>query len=91
MNFYSVVGMPFQVITEFECDEWQKFWIKESDYIFFRMELLHKIEEIHGLENFEVPTNMKYIIRRGGDVMVADNKWRNEGVKFSVSMGKILL
>lgn len=77
MNFYSVVGMPFQVITEFECDEWQKFWIKESDYIFFRMELLHKIEEIHGLENFEVPTNMKYIIRRGGDVMVADNKWRN--------------
>lgn len=76
MSFYTVIGISFQTISSFKMDEWNFFETKKKRTIVFQVEILSKIDEVHGLENYNIYKDIEHITRREGDVMLSDKAWR---------------
>lgn len=73
-NTYTIIGISC-MLDDFKFLNWGKFESAEN-HITFKVQYSNFQGEIHGLECFDMKYPGKHIIRRNGDVMVADEKWK---------------
>ncbi len=72
---YLLLDIVFQIMNSYR-EDWQRFETKKAN-VSFGARFLNTINEIHGLEYYDVSGMTAHIIRRGGDIMLADQPWKN--------------
>ena len=74
-NQFRVVNI-FCAICNFSDNFWEKFKV-QTNLSDFQVQILTQQEVTHGLEYIKYNFHLDYIVRRGRDVMLVDQKWEN--------------
>lgn len=75
---YLVINIQFQFNgNNFLVEDWNKFKTNLELPPVFTVTLIPQIDEFHGIECFGTSKQWTHISRRGSDVMLVDDKWKN--------------
>lgn len=75
---YLVINIQFQVNGhQFLAKSWNQFNTTSKFPPVFTVTLSYQTDEFHGIECFKTNRKWSHVSRRGGDVMLVDDEWKN--------------